>query len=232
MAIGRLCPPTPRPPLPLSSRDWCTSLTPSPPCCPHVVHALPVAAISPFQTSLFSYLHWALTCCFSSGFCAPFLHLRYLTRTMLSEHCNSPATQLLGGKPRGRGWAQHRWRGQPQTQGLGSQRGHIVSGDSHSCWRFSVLVPEVEKIMCCDEHFSRCKAENWPAADTQYLKGNSKAFDVCKNKDFSKSTLVPAAREDRKMLQINKRWSFCLNYMGTSLTQRDVLRHRCTCDVV
>ena len=84
--------------------------------------------------------------------------------------------------------------------------------------------------MCCNEHFSRCKAENWPAADTQYLKGNSKEFDVCKNKDFSKSTLVPAARKDRKMLQINKRWSFCLNYIGTSLTQHDVLR--CTCDFV
>lgn len=59
--------------------------------------------------------------------------------------------------------------------------------------------------MFCNERFRCCKPENWTATDTLYLKGPSKEFDVCKNKDFSESTLVLAVREDRKMLQINKR---------------------------
>lgn len=59
--------------------------------------------------------------------------------------------------------------------------------------------------MFCNEHFRCYKPENWPATDTLYHKGQSKEFDVCKKKDFSESTLVLAVREDRKMLQINKR---------------------------
>ena len=53
--------------------------------------------------------------------------------------------------------------------------------------------------MFCNEHFRRCyKAENWPAADTLYLKGHSKEFDICKKKDFSKSTLILAARGEEE----------------------------------
>lgn len=62
------------------------------------------------------------------------------------------------------------------------------------------------------EHFRRCcKSNNWPAADTEQLKGNGNDFDAYDNEDFSKSTLVLMEIEDREMWPIHRRRSSCLH---------------------
>ena len=57
--------------------------------------------------------------------------------------------------------------------------------------------------MFCNERFRRRRAENWPAATHTILREIAKNL-MPVNKDFSKSTLTLAAREDRKKSQVNR----------------------------